>query len=96
MHVTQIPGQRASTTFGWRFVKLAGLPPQVGGESLFEEEASHPERRNRRAWSSLQFRFRGGAESSWLVRAGGCTLWLPGWLCIEDSFALVLQEGCKW
>lgn len=96
MHDIKWAAQEASTTFGWRFVKLAGLPPQAGGESLVENEASLPVCRNRRAWSPLQFRFKGGAESSWLVRAGGCTLWLPGWLCLEDSFALVLQEGRRW
>lgn len=96
MHDIEWAGQTPSTTFGWRFVKLAGLPPKVDGNSRSKSATTLPFSRSRRTRTVLSFRFIGGPESYWLVRSSSSVYRVPGWLCAEDLFALVLREGSTW
>lgn len=49
-------------------------------------------RSNRREYVTIRVKWRGGAESWWLVEARGKNQALPGWMALEDVMSLVHNE----
>jgi len=82
----------ASTTWGWRQVKLQPARRAQSGARQGPSRFSGLSRWPRREPITLTVTYRGGAESWWLVRARGRTVAFPGHRTLEDVLAEVLGE----
>jgi hypothetical protein len=96
MHDIKSAAQSASTTWVWRLCKMSS-GSHLQGIALAKPTPPRSRRvRDRYEITTITFRFRGGAESSWLVGHSGSYYRVPGWMCVEDCFALVLREVEPW
>lgn len=89
-------GQRPSTTWLWKLCKIQ-VGSHLQGDSTRKARSTRlPRHRDRYITNEFTARYRAGPESSWLVGHNGRFYRLPGWMCLEDAFAVVLQEGDPW
>jgi hypothetical protein len=79
----------ASTTWVPETDKIRAAPAK--GTNTASAEPIPPKQRGRRrqdySWHTLEVRFNGGPEASWLIRDGGKTWRYPGHLCLHDALA---------
>lgn len=76
-----------STTYEWKRVKVRGTP---AGRAKRAEGASRWSKlvgRDRTSPLTVTLRYRGGAESWWLVEARGRRGAFPGWMGLDDVMA---------
>lgn len=66
----------------------AGRAKRPAGASRW----SQVKRRDPKTPLDVKIRYRGGAESWWLIEARGCKAAFPGHMCIEDVMAEI-NEG---
>jgi hypothetical protein len=81
-----------STTYEWRKVKIC---ESSHPEGTARQRRSAPPRRTRDQWKpqTIEVRYRGGPESSWLIRFGSIYLRFPGWMCLDDVMRKLAQTG---
>lgn len=76
----------SSTTWAWRLVKISAVAP--AGVSANAESSSSRGRRKRdmREPLTIQVRYNGGPESSWVIWARGMCRRFPGHMRLDDVF----------
>lgn len=82
-----------SASWEWRKCKISPAP---AGDSA--PQALHKASRVRSRWLpiTLTVQYRGGPESSWLVRCGTSYRRWPGYMAIEDVMSFTLREVPRW
>jgi hypothetical protein len=83
----------ASTTFEWRRVKIRTPPAGHNKARAKRGRWRHLGRWPRTQDLTITIRYRGGAESWWLVKARGSQGAFPGHASIEDVMSQVMNEG---
>lgn len=86
---------RASTNWAWRKVKIPEAHPARGARAAASSSKPLGRRYQTEAFT-IVLRYRGGAESSWLVRRGGKYWRIPGWLCFDDAMRRVAEVDLPW
>lgn len=83
-----------STPFTWKRVKVTQRPE--GTITARRSRSSRGwrllPRSNRRDYVTIRVKWRGGAESWWLVEARGKNSAVPGWVQLEDLMSLIHNE----
>lgn len=95
--VTNAPGgpdeqSFGSTTWALRRVKVTGTPPGHATVRRSRSSWRALPQLDRRRYVTLRIKWRGGAESWWLVDARGRSVPVPGWICLEDLMISLLAE----
>jgi hypothetical protein len=81
-----------STTWEWRLCKIMSPPAREGpGTGLLS--ASGRASRYQGGPLTCTFRYRGGAESSWVGLRDRFFWRFPGWVCLDDALAVLAQKG---
>lgn len=74
----------ASTTWGWRYVKIGRRPQGPSDAAAAGVRSRILSSRNPRDALTISVKYRGGNECWWEIKARGTTLRVPGHLALHD------------